>query len=749
MTRAARAPALILAVILALGLTTAAASAQDVPEIRIAPPETSETEPEPEPEPRPETTATPVPAERDATEAVTEPQERRSFAPLRPSAPVPPRVVMGAGLSEPGILRLTGEVAASSFDLWLPEDLPLPRELVLTTRASINVLPDNAALRVTVNDAPPAELPVSHFEGFQPLRLPAPGLVPGMNRIGIALDQPHRIFCGPDASFDVWTEFDLARSGAEYPAATLPLDAQAFSRAVGDQIAAGRPLALLADPAADPASLRALATTLGAAMQGLGRIEIRSFYAPGSDGASVALVPSGQSRASLRRDARGAAVLVVEVADGVLPDLKGMILAEAMPASPPVPSLSPGRETSLAELGAPDVIGNTRYYRHDLRFRLPSDWLLLANQKAQMRLVYGFADDLPKGAMLLVKINDETIRLLPLDSEGGRIVDPLAIPFAARLLHPGVNRLSFEMMVPGDPADSACGPRRTDMLVITGDTTLEVPTSPAMSLSGLSGPLLGLTADGISVSPEAAEQDSLQRFATELAARFAGTGDADDQVSLSVTDVTGLSRSESGIPPRILQDALLPPAAASAASIAPGADSPGFRLSEDAPQTDPAKPEPGKGGEMSIANWVSRQAARLRQAAFMSSDGDLATWLAARKGDALLISADPSEPGALRLVLGPQARAEAIGSALISMRDDWLGEGRVALLSNDGTRQVWAEAGLPRMREAVTPLNMLPVLGNYASWSPLLFTAGIMAFALISVIPALLIVIIFRSRRIR
>ena len=46
-------------------------------------------------------------------------------------------------------------------------------------------------------------------------------------------------------------------------------------------------------------------------------------------------------------------------------------------------------------------------------------------------------------------------------------------------------------------------------------------------------------------------------------------------------------------------------------------------------------------------------------------------------------------------------------------------------------------------------MNLLPILGNYASWSPFLFACALLGLGLISVLPALAIVIVYRKRRLR
>ncbi|MTH79210.1 cellulose biosynthesis cyclic di-GMP-binding regulatory protein BcsB [Paracoccus aestuariivivens] len=729
---------------LGLGLLASTALSQEAPVIQILPPETTQPEAAPEPEPVLGTTIDAAPAVRDSSENAAPAVAKTRMLALRPLTKLPETVRMGASLPASGVLRMTGEVANIDLGLQLPQDIAVPTELVLATRSAINVLPDTAVLQVSVNGGNPVDLELDHFDGFGMLRFATPDLVPGANRISLSLRQPHRIFCGPEASFGVWTEFDLAQSGVQIPTTALIPNAENFSLAVGNQISTGRPLRILTDTNTDIEVLRRVTDSLGAAMGGQGQINIQSFYsvAP-KQSAAVALIASDRSQISYRQDASGAITMQIEYANGEAPDLTNAMPSVTLPAALP-PLLQPGESHSLADLGVGDIIGNTRYYRNDVQFRLPNDWLLLANQKARLDLQYGFADDLPKGATLLVKVNDQTIRLLPLDRDGGKILEPLAVNFGARLLHPGSNTLSFEMMVPGNPADTACVPHPTDMLVVTKETTLEVPRSPAMQLRGISTPLSNLTSGGINVSPDAIEHRKLEIGAAQFAASLLPSENQDAGVTLTLVDFASVPKSSAHLPTRALQDALLPRAVSAGTSTAPQA--PSYRLSTttDAPATSAEPPT-----DQSISGWFLHQREKLERAAFLNSRDSFADWLAGRHGDAVLMPIDPTQPNALWLILGPEAQLDGINRALTDLRATRFGEGGAALLSNDGTWQIWSSVQLPKVDDLVTPLNMLPVLGNYASWSPFLFTVVLLTLGLISIVPALLIVILFRKRRLR
>lgn len=734
---------------------------QAVPEIRL-PPAAPDAAP---PAFAPETPATPAPlAVPEPRDHAALPQRGNSPLPLLPllvGTALPESVQMGASLPEPGILRLTGEVAQIALTLNLPPAGVLPDEIVLAQRSSINILPETARLQVSINDSEPLPLPLENLGNFGALSLPGSGLQPGRNTLKLTLHQPHRIYCGPDASFAVWTEFDLGQSGAHATGGGLTADAAGFAMAVANQLGSGRPLRISAEDDADPALLRRLAAEFGRATKGTGQIEISSFYAMGpAPAAAIALIASDRNSVSYRQGARGGLVMQIEHLPGTLPDLTVALQDLSVPGvAAAVPMLPADTAMTFRELGQGDVVGNTHYFRSEVPFALPADWLLLANQKARLVLNYGFADDLTTGSILLVKVNDETVQLLPLDRNGGQMQPAHTISFGARLLHAGVNKISFEMMVPGDPPDAACVPRSTDMLVIGADSSLIVPGSPSMQLAGLTAPLAGLTAEAITLPSEVPPAPKMENMAIRLAAGLRPSDVADPRNSLTLVDLEQLPLmplDRQRLPLAVVQRTLLPmPAVTGLVADAPTA--PTYRFSEQGDRVPATEAEPGWSDRLyqgvpdlfGTDGWLARQSDRLASLAFLGSDQSLASWLDGRQGSALLLRPVPEEPGRMWLILGPGADARTVSQGLNSLRDTRLGEGEAALLRADGGWDLWTPVRLPILHEDVQPSNLLSVLGNYASWSPLIFATGLIGAALLSALPALVVVVLYRRRRLR
>lgn len=802
------------------GFAQQAGSAQDAPEIDLglgqnpAPPAPVAVEPptpavQPQPEPP---AAAPVPAQPDQQSIQLQPsppeaapesgapasapemggtpnviQRDKGVAsegadakwrlPLLPATNNIPQVVrVGESYSEPGVLRLTGELVSSTLRVITPTTVPSPKEIVLTLQTSVNVLNDSATMLVQVNDAAPVELPLTPRLSFTEMVVPTDALVPGENRVTLTLRQPHRIFCGPDATFAVFTEIDLKRSGIDVAAAAVGANAEGFMLAVSSVLGSGRDLRLIAPENADPRVVRHVADQMAAGLGYATNIEVGSPYdLVERRHAVVAVIPGNVTQASFRRGRDGAVVLQVEYAPDEFPDLTEIVAQFPKVAVQASPMLALGREVPLSELGMVDTTGNTNYFLYERDFTLPTTWLLLADQKAELTLHYGFAAGLPQGSILLVKVNETTVQMLPLDrEEGGKLMPLLTIPFNANLLHAGHNAVSFEMIVPGLPADEVCVPRRSAMLALKADSTLHVPPSPAMMIPGLNIQLLGLKGTSIVAPENANDKKMLDQAALRLAASYGTAVRGSDNVRVSVLGLNDLSMLPLGnldVTVRNLQSALFPTAPAPAAVAVASAAQP---VSEGAGNdvTAPAEPlltddplltpdalearadAPGVfdrfgdwvGLQFSSQGVVARKVSGFIERGYTGSSQTFGNWLEGQTGQALLVRPDRDVRGDLYLLLGRGAEPAEIGRQLASLRDSGLGRGEAALLQEDGTWQIWSPVRLPLLIDDLRWDNLLVVIGNYASWSPLLFSLSLMILALISAIPALLYVLLSRRR---
>ncbi|MEO8242008.1 MAG: cellulose biosynthesis cyclic di-GMP-binding regulatory protein BcsB [bacterium] len=718
----------------------------------------------------PPATATPPPADltlppavplaRDASQPPADPLAIANWrlALMPADGFVPTEVRIGSSMPTPGHFRLSGEVASADFILTLPKGVPPPPTLVLALRSSANVLSQASKLTVWVNGAESGSVQLDNIGAFADKSVPITGLVTGENRIRLITAQSHRIFCGPEASFAIWTEVDLANSGVSVSPESMPTNGDSFVALASTQVMGTGAIDLLADPKTDNALLGQVANRITAAIGGAVQIKVHSFYdvQAGPDAkVRVALIPGPEPKATIRRGSGGAIVLQVEYSGSKLPDLDSM-LPERSPAAS-VPLLTPGRATPLADLGSAEILGNTHYFRQDVNFLLPDDWLLLASQKAAFTLHYGFSADLAQGSLLLVKVNGQTIRVLPLDRDGGKVLPPLNMTFRANQLNPGMNSLTFEMSVPGDPPDLPCTPRSTDMLVILGDSSLNVPPSPRMWQSDISRSLARIGGDGIVIPPEIADPTRDEPTLLAFGALFRPLATDRVPARLHVVDVGSVGlvpRGDTGVTRQMLQTAVFPrlqttlpqPAAASPAA---------YTLADDNGLPAKAAPQPvsnggswfGIGDLWPTNGWFAARANEIRSLAFPGTS-TLAEWLSGKSGQALLLQLDPTQPDDVWLVAGPDTSMTELAQQVDLLRRARRYDlhSQALLLQRDGTWVGWSANHRPALLEPLSISNLRPVLGNYASWWPSLFATLTLAFALISVIPALIYVLITRRK---
>lgn len=687
-------------------------------------------------------TATPVPAAGSG-------DWRLGFG-LPPGLPEG-RVTMGVSLPQDGILRLTGETVQQDMTLILPEGAAMPDTLDLVLRSGINLLPQQSRLVVRVNDTEAGTFPLDRQDGWGQIGIPGDALVPGVNRVLLDLTQHHRIFCGPEASFGVWTEIDMMRSGVSLAAGDLPLAADSFRVLATNAVSRGLPLEVRMQPGVDPA-------TLGTVMQAVRRIlpqvpEVRvlSPYDPVQGaGRRVGISIEQGTTASIRflRNAQGALILRVTEGDGL-----DRLLAQGLGPEvekPALPLLEPGSEVSFADLGQPLIVRNTRYAESEVPFRLPDDWMLLASQRATLNLRYGYGTGLPDGSILLVKVNGETISLLPLDLQGGTVLPPLRVRFPANLLQGGENRVSFEMVVPGNPPTLECPARETDMLAILGDSTLSVPPSPPMTLGDSQGDLLSI--GGGQVGPMSDNGLALP-FQAQLAAETPPPPQPQTLVVGQVPqDLSRLPDRAALTRQQILQvlegviEVLPAPAAPTASTLSQPATQPtGFTLQQTAPtgdQTAAAEAEPAPG-----PRWSPRALLDPIWNTVVPDAEPLADWIADRSARAVLLAPAEGQPGQWSLVLRSGEDASAAARAFDRFRHSRAATGaQIALWLEDGSWTSWPPRPAPQLQGPVTRANLLAVVGNFASWGPAYYTAVLVGLALLSVLPAFAFVRLTRGK---
>jgi len=647
-----------------------------------------------------------------------------------------------------GVIRLTGEFSELPLTIDVPAVADVA-DLRIAYQSSINNLPGDSQLTAILNGTEIARIEPSAFDGFAVVSLPREGLVEGRNSLVIRSELSHRIFCGPEASFGIWTEIDLAQSGIEIArdsglgSGAAGADAEDFRLAMIAQLAAGHAVPVVAASAVAPAQLADLRQRLAALLPGaMPELDVQSPYAPAPEEiavARIAIVASAAPLAEIRKGEDGALILVISaevdapLLDVILPGLGAI-------AGPP--AFLPGVSATLSEMGYPPISMQGHYGRTDLDFRLPGDWLLISSQRVLLDLLYDYAPGLPEGALMLVKVNGTTIRLLPLFGQGGETLPMLPVGFPAQLLAPGPNTLTFETIIPGDPPDLPCPRIEGPLLRVSGESALRIPSSPRMHFANVGAGLSELDPGAVVATPEASADGVAVATVQAIMLRLRPFAGAVGETRLTIAGVSELDRlapGDLGLTRQMAETALAPPLPA------PVLPAPVEAELTDLPATVPTD-------AASVTDRVSTLIAGLWQSLReLAAPGDpaLPLWLEGRRGTAMLVMPDAASPDALWLLLGPAADPDTVARALAMARTDPAGPtGRLSLLQQDGTWQSWRAATTPpQLNEPLTIANFRTVVGNYASWSPLGFVIILAILMSISVILGLVFVVRTRGSR--
>ena len=666
------------------------------------------------------------------------------IAPLRPT-----RATGNAGWP---VLRFTGEFHRESFALHVA-DPGLSKVLRLTSQSTVNVLPERSSALVRVNGSRVGSLRMGNLTGFdtQEITLPEGLLRAGRNEVEIEVIQHHRIFCGPDASWALWTDIDLSQSGLSVDPAEIDPGPESFLMGLAAQ--GVDPVGLevrgtehLGDQR--NAWIRMLTAQLSNVMGGqpLTYRFTDTWNGVAQDRAArarVTFLPGTQNRVQYRTGADGAQVMVVEYRPGSAPvDLDGLgANLAALPQAERPPRIEVGRDVPLAQIGFETERYSQRYAYREFAFRLPDNWLILTAAKARLRLDYVYTEGLPRGSVLILMVNGEPVRMLPLWDEPNRYFDGFPIDFEARLLNAGNNIIGWELLIPGDPPDMPCSGTRGEVLEIGQGSTLNVPYSPSMYLADMGLAFSALTPDSLrrndlthrSYSDE--DQIVLGAALSRAAAEF-GPGVLH---LMALEDMGSIPAGGYGVDRRLMEEVLL---------RHPDAEGPGDDI--------PARPDPFRfidesrgyrGALFAWWDWFTDHAMAFSQWLFPRSQDQLNEWLAEQSGKAVFLQLDHHRPEHVWMLRSPDADMDRIASAIVVARTHGQGpRGQVSVLGHDGEWHNWlAPDRRPVMLEPWSLSNFRPAMGNVVSANPISLTIMLFGFAVLSAFLALKLVISTRE----
>ena len=673
----------------------------------------------------------------------------------------PLRPIEAHGRPAGSAIRFDGERRTLQFALFVPQPDQV-RALRISTLSSINVLPERSHFRVFVNDTLVGDGRLENFTAFGAADFPlgAATVLPGQNNVRVELVEYHRIYCGPDASFALWSDIDLANSGAVLASAEGISGQDGFLMGLAGAAATGAGIEIrgaegLGDYRDDWVSqiTQRISSALGGDPIPFRFTPYWSVQGQRRSAARVTFLPSTQNRLGFRTAGDGAQVMVVEFVPGerphALPEFETLLPPVARRAQPRL--IATQRPVALSEMGFHTTEAFDRYTLIQQRFRLPDDYVVLTNDKAELALDYFYIPDLPAGSALLVHVNGTNIRLLPLRGEGGQVIEQFPIRFEARLLRSGINTLAFEAMVPGDPPDLPCPIAEAPFLTIGENSTLSVPYSPSMYLADMHLAFAGLTPASVTTNDMTGRSFDADDVVTLRAALSGGERPEAAMLAprltlLSIDDFGSIPNGGYRIDRRAVEQALTPPPAPeTAVAAATVGTTPGnlFSAMTDRRGTgSPAALSQGwdwlVSGVEAALQWLQPQSGVL-----------LDEWLVQQHGQAMLVQLDPGRPNQIWMLRAPGSDISAIASAIVAARTTTESpRGQVSILGYDGQWHSWtAPDRQPVLLEPISPGNIRHVVGNFVSAMPIRYVTGLFFLALISALFALRLVISTREHR--
>ncbi|MBN2759701.1 MAG: cellulose biosynthesis cyclic di-GMP-binding regulatory protein BcsB [Rhodobacteraceae bacterium] len=651
------------------------------------------------------------------------------------------------------VARVTGEREVVSFDLYVA-DAARTQRLQLTTVSSINLLPERSFMRVMVNGVELQTIQLDNFEtpGMDEIVIPQGTLRPGRNGVQIEFRQGHRIFCGPEASFDLWTDINLVESGLVLDPADTGAGADGFMMGLAAQSAALAPVEIRGiDSLGAEAETwrRTLVRRLNQALVGTPVVFSFTDYWTAAQQdrthARITVLPAAQSRISFQVGGDGARVMLLEVAQGTNPaDLLDQIpQLEPQAQAARAPLLATDAENTFSDFGIQTEQFSQRYAIRNHPFRLPDDWLILTAAKARIYLDYAYATGLPDEAMLLISVNGQAIRLLPLRDEGGAPIIRFPIDFEARIMQPGTNTLTFEMMVPGDPSDLPCPAYDQPFLQIGETSSLFVPYSPPMSIPDMDLAFSALTPDSLRRNEMSGRAYSEADVLTLAAALARARGDIRPSTLhlISLDDLGAVPMAHHRADRKLLEDAVL---------ITPEYEAL-IAAQQEADDPFSARRQQKRGLTAAFSNIWTLLLDRVywvRDRIFPSNGDQLNAWLAERRGQAVLMHLDPSRPDEIWMLRSADSDMTQIAQSIAAAREYGRGpRGQVAILGHDGRWDNWiAPDRRPVLLEDWSFQNFRTAMGNFVSARPIFYTFLMLFLALGSALVALRLVISTREK---
>ena len=387
-------------------------------------------------------------------------------------------------------MRFEGETATRTWTLYVTADQAQTRARIhIAYSNAVSVMPEASNIEISVNDSIIAQSSIA--AGSEPasvdVELPRGLLEPGYNAVRIAVDQRHRVDCSLDATYELWTQLDVATSGLSFPGLIDPgLKSLDDLAAISPDATGATPIQLVMRKDAPSVEIdRAMRIVEALAIRGgyarpvvsvadkLGDVAMLAVAVGAPDEISALglggyLPAEGAISVGLAKGSDHALVVVANddparldaAVQQILPQHRlGVHSATASTARAFLGvggyRVTGGQQVSFKDLGVPTKEFTGRLFRSGFDIVMPPDFYPADYDKLTLLIDAGYRAGLEPSSQLLVRVNEREAAALPLRNPNGDLFLRRAVTVSLGALRPGFNHVSIEAQT-YVAADRAC-----------------------------------------------------------------------------------------------------------------------------------------------------------------------------------------------------------------------------------------------------------------------------------------------------
>jgi hypothetical protein len=423
-----------------------------------------------------------------------------SAATASPAVVQPKAATMAAGngltpfMEASSRFRLSGESDTTEFTFWASKaEAQAGGDIVLAYKNAVSVLPDTGLASVEINGKPAGEFKIaSPFDFTAQSFKAAPGMLrAGYNVVRLKVSQHHRVDCSLQATYELWTDVNPARSGFK-PASAGIVTAFADLNRAGRLENGATELRVVTSAKTEAGLMNAASSVTQAVGLYLGRPDLavslsdRPGQGPGIDlylmmsgDAGVSVAPGGESgRIALTFRAPSAAalhdLLVSTVRTEMMAGLRDLNARKRFGEV----RLDAGKTATLKDMGFRSETFAGRMMRTRFDMTMPADFYPADYGSVALKLSAATAPGLEPQSQMLVRVNDVVINAFPFRNTDGQNFDEKLIELPLRAFRPGVNRVEMLAELPR-ASDEACAPNTRDedkpRYILLDKTSISVP----------------------------------------------------------------------------------------------------------------------------------------------------------------------------------------------------------------------------------------------------------------------------------